>query len=120
MPASQGTPSWASLGRQRSSSRCGLLHGQSCRGHVIITLDAVKTLPLPPGQVLTVDGGLCEHLEPRQSPLLTACHKQSTRAWLLQATCRLVEECGFDRVNTAAYSPRPNTPAAVDPDQVGL
>ena len=38
----------------------------------------------------------------------------------LQATCRLVEECGFDRVNTAAYSPRPNTPAALEAEQVGI
>ncbi|GFR45102.1 hypothetical protein Agub_g6479, partial [Astrephomene gubernaculifera] len=34
------------------------------------------------------------------------------------ATERLVREVGFDRVNTAAYSPRPNTPAAEWPDQV--
>lgn len=32
----------------------------------------------------------------------------------------LVREVGFDRVNTAAYSPRPNTPAAVEANQVGL
>jgi tRNA-2-methylthio-N6-dimethylallyladenosine synthase len=30
----------------------------------------------------------------------------------------LVRAAGFDRVNTAAYSPRPNTPAAVRDDQV--
>jgi len=35
-----------------------------------------------------------------------------------QRTMQLVEEVGFDRVNTAAYSPRPGTPAAVDPNQV--
>jgi tRNA-2-methylthio-N6-dimethylallyladenosine synthase len=35
-----------------------------------------------------------------------------------QRTCDLVRECGFDRVNTAAYSPRPGTPAAAWPDQV--
>ena len=29
-----------------------------------------------------------------------------------------LRELGFDRVNTAAYSPRPNTPAAERPDQV--
>ena len=34
------------------------------------------------------------------------------------ATERLVREVGFDRVNTAAYSPRPNTPAADRDDQV--
>jgi tRNA-2-methylthio-N6-dimethylallyladenosine synthase len=34
------------------------------------------------------------------------------------ATVALVREVGFDRVNTAAYSPRPNTPAARAPDQV--
>eukprot|EP00951_Prasinocladus_malaysianus_P036140 scaffold378174_cov33-Prasinocladus_malaysianus.AAC.1 len=28
-------------------------------------------------------------------------------------TEQLVREVGFDRVNTAAYSPRPNTPAAL-------
>lgn len=33
-------------------------------------------------------------------------------------TVRLVEEVGFDRVNTAAYSPRPGTPAAIEPNQV--
>ncbi|EDY38198.1 tRNA-i(6)A37 thiotransferase enzyme MiaB [Cyanobium sp. PCC 7001] len=33
-------------------------------------------------------------------------------------TLRLVEEIGFDQVNTAAYSPRPNTPAADWPDQL--
>ena len=35
-----------------------------------------------------------------------------------QKTEDLVRELGFDRVNTAAYSPRPNTPAAERPDQV--
>ena len=29
-----------------------------------------------------------------------------------------MEEIGFDQLNTAAYSPRPNTPAATWPDQV--
>ncbi|MEN9208074.1 MAG: tRNA (N6-isopentenyl adenosine(37)-C2)-methylthiotransferase MiaB [Gloeomargarita sp. GMQP_bins_120] len=33
-------------------------------------------------------------------------------------TLRLVEEVGFDQVNTAAYSPRPGTPAATWPNQV--
>lgn len=33
-------------------------------------------------------------------------------------TCALVRECGFDRVNTAAYSPRPNTPAAEWDNQI--
>nr|YP_009530365.1 hypothetical protein PMNZ_094 [Paulinella micropora]AXY63054.1 hypothetical protein PMNZ_094 [Paulinella micropora] len=33
-------------------------------------------------------------------------------------TLRLVEEIGFDQVNTAAYSPRPNTPAANWSNQV--
>ena len=35
-----------------------------------------------------------------------------------ERTCALVREVGFDRVNTAAYSPRPGTPAALRPDQV--
>jgi tRNA-2-methylthio-N6-dimethylallyladenosine synthase len=35
-----------------------------------------------------------------------------------QRTVELVREVGFDRVNTAAYSPRPNTPAAEWVDQV--
>lgn len=35
-----------------------------------------------------------------------------------EATVALVREVGFDRVNTAAYSPRPNTPAATWPNQV--
>lgn len=35
-----------------------------------------------------------------------------------QRTVALVREVGFDRVNTAAYSPRPNTPAAEWEDQV--
>eukprot|EP00898_Chlorokybus_atmophyticus_P008963 jgi/Chlat1/9068/Chrsp94S08319 len=35
-----------------------------------------------------------------------------------QHTLRLVEEVGFDLVNTAAYSPRPNTPAALWDTQV--
>lgn len=35
-----------------------------------------------------------------------------------QRTIELVELLGFDRVNTAAYSPRPGTPAAVRADQV--
>jgi tRNA-2-methylthio-N6-dimethylallyladenosine synthase len=30
----------------------------------------------------------------------------------------LIEEIGFDQVNTAAYSPRPHTPAADWPDQL--
>ncbi|QPN69318.1 tRNA (N6-isopentenyl adenosine(37)-C2)-methylthiotransferase MiaB [Synechococcus sp. CBW1108] len=34
-------------------------------------------------------------------------------------TLALVEEIGFDQVNTAAYSPRPHTPAADWPDQLG-
>ncbi len=33
-------------------------------------------------------------------------------------TLELIEEIGFDAVNTAAYSPRPNTPAADWPDQL--
>ncbi|KAK9835384.1 hypothetical protein WJX81_006219 [Elliptochloris bilobata] len=35
-----------------------------------------------------------------------------------EATCELVREVGFDRVNTAAYSPRPATPAAEWDNQV--
>ena len=35
-----------------------------------------------------------------------------------EATMQLVRDVGFDRVNTAAYSARPNTPAARAPDQV--
>ena len=33
-------------------------------------------------------------------------------------TLELVEQVGFDQVNTAAYSPRPGTPAATWPDQL--
>lgn len=33
-------------------------------------------------------------------------------------TLKLVEEIGFDQLNTAAYSPRPNTPAATWPNQI--
>ena len=33
-------------------------------------------------------------------------------------TMALVEEIGFDQLNTAAYSPRPNTPAATHPEQI--
>jgi len=33
-------------------------------------------------------------------------------------TLALIESIGFDQVNTAAYSPRPNTPAAHWPDQL--
>ena len=33
-------------------------------------------------------------------------------------TLELIEEIGFDQVNTAAYSPRPNTPAAHWPNQL--
>jgi tRNA-2-methylthio-N6-dimethylallyladenosine synthase len=33
-------------------------------------------------------------------------------------TLALIEAVGFDQVNTAAYSPRPNTPAALWPDQL--
>ena len=36
-----------------------------------------------------------------------------------EATVQLVRDVGFDRVNTAAYSPRPNTPAAEWEHQVG-
>ena len=35
-----------------------------------------------------------------------------------QNTLNLVEEVGFDQVNTAAYSPRPNTPAATWSNQL--
>ncbi|MGY2837530.1 tRNA (N6-isopentenyl adenosine(37)-C2)-methylthiotransferase MiaB [Thermostichus sp. MS-CIW-41] len=35
-----------------------------------------------------------------------------------QETLQLVQDIGFDQVNTAAYSPRPGTPAAEWPDQV--
>ncbi|MGB7439549.1 MAG: radical SAM protein, partial [Coleofasciculaceae cyanobacterium] len=33
-------------------------------------------------------------------------------------TLKLVEDIGFDQLNTAAYSPRPGTPAAVWEDQI--
>ncbi len=33
-------------------------------------------------------------------------------------TLKLVEDIGFDQLNTAAYSPRPGTPAAQWPDQI--
>jgi len=35
-----------------------------------------------------------------------------------QNTLQLVEDIGFDQLNTAAYSPRPHTPAATRPDQL--
>jgi tRNA-2-methylthio-N6-dimethylallyladenosine synthase len=35
-----------------------------------------------------------------------------------QDTLKLIEDIGFDMVNTAAYSPRPGTPAATWPDQL--
>ena len=35
-----------------------------------------------------------------------------------QRTLDLIEEIGFDQVNTAAYSPRPNTPAATWDNQL--
>ena len=35
-----------------------------------------------------------------------------------QDTLKLISEIGFDQVNTAAYSPRPNTPAAVWSNQL--
>ena len=35
-----------------------------------------------------------------------------------QRTLDLIDEIGFDQVNTAAYSPRPNTPAADWPNQL--
>jgi len=35
-----------------------------------------------------------------------------------QHTLNLVEEIGFDQLNTAAYSPRPGTPPATHPDQL--
>ena len=35
-----------------------------------------------------------------------------------QDTLKLISEVGFDQVNTAAYSPRPNTPAAVWSNQI--
>ncbi len=35
-----------------------------------------------------------------------------------QRTLKIIEELGFDQVNTAAYSPRPNTPAATWPNQL--
>ena len=36
-----------------------------------------------------------------------------------QRTMQLVDDIGFDLLNTAAYSPRPNTPAAVWENQLG-
>ncbi|MBD2104226.1 tRNA (N6-isopentenyl adenosine(37)-C2)-methylthiotransferase MiaB [Leptolyngbya sp. FACHB-261] len=35
-----------------------------------------------------------------------------------QNTLKLVDDIAFDQLNTAAYSPRPNTPAALWPDQL--
>ncbi len=46
-----------------------------------------------------------------------ACAGETEEQYL--ATEALVRRIGFDRVNTAAYSPRPNTPAAEWDNQVG-
>ncbi len=35
-----------------------------------------------------------------------------------QQTLQIIKDVGFDQVNTAAYSPRPNTPAAEWPNQI--
>jgi tRNA A37 methylthiotransferase MiaB len=45
-----------------------------------------------------------------------ACAGETEEQYL--ATEELVRRIGFDRVNTAAYSPRPNTPAAEWDNQV--
>jgi tRNA-2-methylthio-N6-dimethylallyladenosine synthase len=43
---------------------------------------------------------------------MPACDRAGETEEQFEATCDLVREVGFDRVNTAAYSPRPATPAA--------
>jgi tRNA-2-methylthio-N6-dimethylallyladenosine synthase len=48
--------------------------------------------------------------------LRVLCSGETEEQYL--ATEALVREVGFDRVNTAAYSPRPNTPAAEWENQV--
>jgi hypothetical protein len=47
---------------------------------------------------------------------LRVCAGETEEQYL--ATEALVRQIGFDRVNTAAYSPRPNTPAAEWDNQV--
>lgn len=47
---------------------------------------------------------------------LCVCAGETEEQYL--ATEALVRQIGFDRVNTAAYSPRPNTPAAEWDNQV--
>ena len=61
-----------------------------------------------PGPTVFTAVRICPHL---------LAHRRDGRRQF-QRTVALVREVGFDRVNTAAYSPRPNTPAAVVDDQV--
>ncbi len=49
-------------------------------------------------------------------PLAAAAAGETEEQYM--RTEQLVRDLGFDRVNTAAYSPRPNTPAAEWPNQV--
>lgn len=51
---------------------------------------------------------------------LSFCHGAGETEEQYLATEALVRRIGFDRVNTAAYSPRPNTPAAEWDNQVSF
>jgi hypothetical protein len=60
---------------------------------------------------------LLTHMPACPCAVLPTCAGETEEQYL--ATEELVRHIGFDRVNTAAYSPRPNTPAAEWDNQVG-
>ena len=114
-----------------SLSSVAVCYGASCEtvcNAVTASENMAKgTMIKAAGQSYVAAGETEEHFEAVRAGARGALHPGSQYDAVLgageteeqfEATCALVREVGFDRVNTAAYSPRPATPAAEWDNQV--